>query len=425
MSSTFLPSSPLESLQMAQAEIGSGHNCFVYVPEQPLADEKADSLPLAGLPIAVKDVIDCQGMPTAAGSRFTALQPRSARLIDQLVAAGASVVGKTQAHQFSFGTTGDVSFAGAVRNAWDPSLMAGGSSGGSAVAVALGIVPAAVGTDTAGSIRIPAALNGVVGFKPTYGTLSSEGIFPLSPSLDTPGLVGRDVSTLVTVWEALHEVADDAQRPVRAHRPLRFGVLPSSSLTGMASRVESGLVHTLKRLDAKSNTLLETPHVDLEILRRLYLSIIGWEGSMIHDGLSRVAPELYDDEIRQRIGNLFGVTFEDYLTALNAAQQQRHELSELFQDYDVLVSPTLAIETPGIGQRTVQDDSGLEQVWGALAHFTSPWNVVGFPAITLPIPGAEQPIPIGLQLIGKPECDTALLSIAEQVEALLRGEIED
>lgn len=401
-------------------EVGRGHHSFVYVPEQPLAAENPESLPLSGLPIAVKDVIDCQGMPTAAGSGFTAVQPHSARLIDQLVAAGGTVVGKTQAHQFSFGTTGDVSFAGAVRNASDPSLMAGGSSGGSAVAVALGIVPVAVGTDTAGSIRIPAALNSIVGFKPTYGALSSEGIFPLSPSLDTPGFVGRDVSTLLIVWKALHDAADDAQRSVRGDRPVRFGVLPRTSRTGMASRLEKAFLSTLGRLNKERHAVQETHHVDLEILRHHYLTIIGWEGSMIHDGLSRLAPDLYDDEIRQRIANLAGVTFNDYLAALNAAQQQSRALLSFFQEYDVLVSPTLAIETPRIGQRTVQDDSGLEQVWGALAHFTSPWNVVGFPAITLPIPGAEPSMPIGLQLIGRPHRDIELLAIAETVEVLLQ-----
>src|SRR5690625_3007713 len=171
-------------LRQARAQIGSGHNAFVYVPDEPLAEENAAELPLGGLPVAVKDVIDCAGMPTAAGSTFSTIQPRNARLIDQFVSKGASVIGKTQAHQFSFGTTGDVSFAGPVKNALDSSLMAGGSSGGSAVAVALGIAGAAVGTDTAGSIRIPAALNAVAGFKPTYGAVSSDGMFPLSPSLE-------------------------------------------------------------------------------------------------------------------------------------------------------------------------------------------------------------------------------------------------
>jgi aspartyl-tRNA(Asn)/glutamyl-tRNA(Gln) amidotransferase subunit A len=407
-----------EALRKARAEVSSGHNSFVYVPETPLAQDNASTLPLGGLPIAVKDVIDCAGMPTAAGSSFNTVQPRSAKLVDQLVAAGASVVGKTQAHQFSFGTTGDVSFAGPARNAKDPTLMAGGSSGGSAVAVALGIVDAAVGTDTAGSIRIPAALNGVAGFKPTFGTVSSAGIFPLSPSLDTPGFIAREASTLAALWEAVAGQADGAEgtRP----QPVRFGVLPGSSLSGMASKVREGFGRVVERLTGKPHTVAETWPVDLELLRRHYLSIIGWEGSMVHGGLARLAPDLYDDEIRQRISDISGVTFHDYLAALNAAEQQRQELMRLFDDHDVLVSPTLAIETPRLGQRLVEDDSGLGQVWGALAHFTSPWNVVGFPAISLPIPEAVHPAPVGLQLIGKPHGDQQLLQIAQKVEGMLR-----
>ncbi|HEY4558523.1 MAG TPA: amidase, partial [Enteractinococcus sp.] len=213
MSHAFVNTPLSETLRKARAEIGGGHNSFVYVPEAPLAIDDASNRHLAGLPIAVKDVIDCEGMPTAAGSTFDTVQPRSAALVEQLVSAGASVVGKTQAHQFSFGTTGDVSFAGPVRNAADPALMAGGSSGGSAVAVALGIVAAAIGTDTAGSLRIPAALNGVTGFKPTYEALSSAGIYPLAPSLDTPGIISRNVSTLTTLWGALRGDTESSEEP--------------------------------------------------------------------------------------------------------------------------------------------------------------------------------------------------------------------
>jgi aspartyl-tRNA(Asn)/glutamyl-tRNA(Gln) amidotransferase subunit A len=406
-------------LRQARAEAGSGHNAFVYVPHEPLAEKNAAELPLSGLPIAVKDVIDCAGMPTAAGSKFSTIQPRNARLIDQLVSKGASVIGKTQAHQFSFGTTGDVSFAGPVKNALDPSLMAGGSSGGSAVAVALGIAGAAVGTDTAGSIRIPAALTAVAGFKPTYGAVSSDGIFPLSPSLDTPGFVARDVPTLVALWDAVHGPGSTSS--IGQNQPTRFGVLPESSLSGMASSVARVFHEALSRLNGAQQDVRETLSVNLDVLRKHYLFIIGWEGSMVHGGLARLAPDLYDDEIRQRIAAISGITFDDYLDTLNAVRDIRNELLRLFDQHDVLVSPTVAIETPQLGQRDVIDDSGLDQVWGALAHFTSPWNVVGFPAITLPIPGAAHPAPTGLQLIGRPGADHKLLKIAADVEALLRS----
>lgn len=408
-----------EALQRAQAEIGSGHNSFVYVPDESLVAEEASKLALGGLPIAVKDVIDCAGLPTAAGSTLSAVQPRSARLVDQLVSKGAAVVGKTQAHQFSFGTTGDVSCTGPVKNALDSTLMAGGSSGGSAVAVALGIVGAAVGTDTAGSLRIPAALNGVVGFKPTYDALSSDGIFPLSPSLDTPGFVAQDVRTISRIWEALHNIhAADVSWSADKTKPLRFGVLPEASLTGMASRVAQGFATALTWFNETPHELNQTPHIDLDALRRHYLFIVGWEGSNIHGGFARTAPELYDEEIRERIASISGVSFQEYFETLKAVHKERAELMQLFDDVDVLVSPTLAIETPKIGQRTVRDDSGLDQVWGALAHFTSPWNVVRFPAISLPIPGAEHPAPIGLQLIGRPGSDHQLLSIAHEVETV-------
>ena len=404
------------ALEQATAHMGAGHNAFVYVPQSPLMAEDAADRPLGALRLAVKDVIDCATMPTGVGSRFTTVQPRSAAIVEQLVAQGAAVLGKTQAHQFSFGTTGDVSFSGPVRNARDATLMAGGSSGGSAVAVALGVVDAAVGTDTAGSVRIPAALNGVVGFKPTYGALSSDGIFPLAPSLDTPGLLARDVTTITKLWAALKPNTADPLAPV--DKP-RLGVLSPSSLSGMASSIHDTFTRVVKALKPHAGQAVTTLDVDLQALRTLYRFIIGWEASMVHGGWTRVAPQYYHDEILQRIRDLAGVTHDEYVNSLLEARRHRESLVSMFDDVDVLVSPTLAIETPRLGQRTVQDDSGLDQVWGALAHFTSPWNVVGFPAISLPMPHTPPHVPVGLQLIGKPGADAQLLQVAQTMHASL------
>ncbi|VEI13024.1 amidase [Trueperella bialowiezensis] len=405
------------SVQSARAELGSGSNSFVFVTKNNSSAVSNGSL--AGLPIAVKDVIDCVDMPTAYGAyNFIHYPDTSATVVQRLVDAGAVVVGKTNTHQFAFGTTGDVSSAGPVTHPEDRSRMAGGSSSGSGTAVARGIVPVALGTDTAGSVRIPAAMVGCVGFKPTWNRLPLDGVMPLSPTLDVVGVLASSVEQLKKTWPVLSANESRVQTST-GELPIRFANLADHPQVRLSSRIREQWRITCKSLSDQGVELSDCREgIDLEKLRSLYLTIIGYESIQIHDPLLSSRPDIYDPQIRERIENLRGVTDEQYEAALDARNRERESVEQAFEAYDAIILPTVGIETPAIGQRDIQDDSGVSNAWGGLAELTNPWNVLGFPAISVPIP-VTRGLPLGLQIVGKLNEDEKVIALAETVTKIL------
>lgn len=381
-----------------------------------------DRGPLHGLPIAIKDIIDTAGLRTTMGSRHFAdwVPDRDATCVHRLREAGAVIIGKTTTHEYAYGPTGDRSASGPACNPYQPGRMAGGSSGGSAAAVAAGIVPLSIGTDTGGSIRIPAACCGVVGLKPTHGVVPTDGVFPLSPSLDTVGPLARTATDCQLLWDALTagrsategEVAPPTtSRPV----PLRIGWISPDSIhpteTAVTHAAREGLDRIADRLSVRE---IDVP--DISALRRAYPVIQGSEAYALHAERLAADPDLYGEEVRQRLRDAGQLRGWELVRAGELRDRGRATITSLLQQHDLLALPTIPIPAPPLGTRTQRLSGTTIDTRKALLSLTSPWNVAGLPAITVPI-GLAEGLPVGLQLVGPAGGEHLLLSAAQWLQA--------
>ena len=411
------------------------------------ADAPIDG-PLARLSLAVKESIGVGGVETACGTRCFSWTPdRDAVVVERLRAAGGVVVGTTDMDPFGFGTTGEWSVRGAPENPAAEGHVPGGSSSGSAAAVAGGDVDAALGTDTAGSVRIPASFCGVVGFKPTYGLVPTEGVVDLSPSNDHVGILARDVPTTARVFEAV--AGRELTRPESLTAPsrlsftddlgrspprLRVGI-PEETLSAaeqdVEARVEQALTACITELDAET-TDVSFPEIEAavtandagtlmefaEVLERGQLLGTGREAGM-RAALRRAgaAVETLPDRVATAVQTgreLLRAAPDAYGRTWDARRRAIRRQQALFADADVLAMPTTTMpapaygDVPGTGGTTV-----LETV-----HNTAPFNATGAPAVTVPC-GEVAGHPVGLQLVGPPGSDGFLLRVAESVERAL------
>ncbi|WP_190814690.1 amidase [Saccharopolyspora pogona] len=382
----------------------SGARAAAVVASRELANG-VDRGPLHGIPIAVKDMIHVQGLPTTAGSRhLTAhVAQRDAECVRRLRAAGAVVIGKTTTHEFANGPTGDRSATGATRNPHALERMAGGSSSGSAAAVAAGIVPLALGTDTGGSARIPAAFCGIVGLRPTHGALSTDGVLPLAPSLDTVGLLARFPEDVRALWTAL---TGEARTPTR--RPL-VGWIPPDSVHPTAPEIAHAAREFADVLVAEEVVVPEADE-----LRSAYRVIQGREAFAEHaERLSR-APKLYDPEVHDRLHVGGAVTATEYDVALSVRDRVRERALALLRRFDLLALPTVPLLPPLIDQRVGEVRGAPVDVQTALLALTSPWSVLGLPAISVPVRRSDG-IPMALQLVGPPGAEVELIGAAARL----------
>lgn len=367
--------------------------------------------PLHGVPVAVKDIVDTAGLVTTMGSRHFAghIPTRDATVVARLKDAGAVIVGKTSTHEFAYGPTGDVAANGPCANPHDPARMAGGSSSGSAAAVAAGLVPLAVGTDTGGSVRIPAALCGVTGIRPGIGRIPTDGVFPLSWSLDAVGVLATDVAGTAAGWRVL---AGCNQTPGPALGGLRVG-LPTGfdRLDDGVRESFAALVETLARAGAQ----LRPVDVDDDAeLRDVYLTVQSAEAVAVHHERLVERPDLFNDEIRTRLGDAARVTGYEYARALRRLVAARATAARRLSGLDVLLLPTVPITAPPLHARDTDVGGGWTSPRDALLAHNTPWSVLGLPAVSLPIPAPG--LPVGAQLVGPPGGDADLLAIAAEVE---------
>ncbi|QET01650.1 amidase [Cupriavidus pauculus] len=372
--------------------------------------------PLDGLPVAVKDNIDTFDMPTTYGSaHFAGHRPlRDAACVSSLRAAGAIIVGKTLTHEFAYGPTGDRSLQGAARNPHDMSRMTGGSSAGSAAAIAAGMVPLALGTDTGGSVRIPSALCGTVGFKPSFNTVPMDGVFPLSSSLDHLGTMARTVADAALIFRALSPGAETVDGPTGRPRVAwidgsDLGPVDPAVRACVRRHAEEWLAGKVESFDAVE---------DVQPLSRRLLACVAAlqrsEAYAVHAARMRAAPELFDAEVRSRLEVSAQVAGWEYVQGLHEQRLLREAMATFFTRYDLLVMPTTPITAPRVGERDIIVDGTRTDARAALLSLTSPWNATGLPALSVPA-GCVAGLPVGLQIVAPFARDAWLLRLFESV----------
>ena len=409
-----------------------GGNAFIAVrEEEALAEARAAEQeiregryrsPLHGIPIAVKDLVDVAGTPTTSGSAVPAHVARSdAPVVQALRDAGAIVIGKTNLHEFAFGTTSDESAFGPVRHPLDASRSAGGSSGGSAAALALGMCYGAIGTDTGGSIRIPAAACGVVGLKPTFGELPCDGIVPLSTTLDHVGPMALTVGDVALLFDGMRGVppADVTASP----GPMRLRALAGYFLRPLDAGVRGALDSARQALTRAGHAVLDTEVRRAEWTADVYLHIVFAEAACEHASLLDLHADRYTPGVRLRFETARYVLAEDYVRAMRLREVLRDEVDRALEGCDALLLPALAIAAPPIGASTVTVDGELLPVRAAMLKLTQLFNLTGHPAIALPAGLGPDGLPRAIQLVGRRGQTARLLQMAAAVEAALRAQI--
>ena len=384
-----------------------------------------DRGPLHGVPIAVKDLIDIAGVPTTAASRVREghVATADAPVITHLRNAGAVLIGKTNLDEFAFGTTSENSAFGLVRNPIDPRRTPGGSSGGSAVAVATGMALAAIGSDTGGSIRIPAAACGIVGLKPTIGEVSTDSVVPLSGTFDHLGPFARSVEDAANVYRVLAGLTRPAliseKRGADLIKSAKLGI-PHGYLTDLLdtdvrARFDDA-VAALRDAGALV-THVEIPHADLT--PAVYIHIHSSEGATYHAKTLDSHADRYTPVVRRRLELGRYVLAQDYVRAMGGRELLRGEVDAALDGVDALLLPTLPIPAPLIGAESAMIAGREEPVRALMLRLTQLFNVTGHPAISLPCDHTSQGLPVGLQLVGRCGGTEALLAVASACERQL------
>ncbi len=365
--------------------------------------------PLHGIPVAVKDLYDVQGKPTLAGSRVREghVADADSEVVSRLRRAGAIIVGKTVTHEFASGVTSPP-----TRNPWNLDRIPGGSSGGSGAAVAAGLCMAATGTDTAGSIRIPASANGVVGLKPTFGRVSKRGVVPLAWSLDHYGPLAKTVFDAALVLEATagYDPADPSSSEVqvpdytstmsRGVDGLRVAIVRNWYFDRVNASVAEAIeeaARVFEKLGAHVNEL-RIPHLELSMA--IHHTILSSEASAYHQPTLRAVPERYRRGTRLFLEAGESVPATAYVNAQRARELVRQGFREAFSDTDVVIAPSLPTTAGAFGSSKVQTD-GVEDVTQAYVRLSVPANLAGLPALSVPC-GFQGGLPIGLQIMGRP-----------------------
>jgi len=376
--------------------------------------------PLHGIPLALKDLIDTASIRTTAASAVfkDRVPTEDAEVAHRLKQAGAILLGKQNLHEFAYGGSSLVSYFGDVHNAWNPEHIAGGSSGGSATAVAAGMCYGAIGTDTAGSIREPASLCGVVGLKPTFGAVSTRGVIPLSQSLDHVGTIARTVEDAAIIFQAIAKETDVVQgwgsaSPVRIEDPpahkLRIAVPRKFFCEELDPEVTSAFEQALTVL----STMSDISEINLEVPTDRTLQKA--ESYAYHCEFVRQSPELYQPETLRRIRTGEGISPEDAARCKRELQEARKQIASVFNDVDLLITPTTPTPAPVISELKANPDL-LRPRELVLLRNTRPMNVWGLPAISVPCGFTQSGLPIGLQIIGSHWGEAKVLQLAHAYE---------
>jgi aspartyl-tRNA(Asn)/glutamyl-tRNA(Gln) amidotransferase subunit A len=429
--------SPVELVQACLARVERLNpklNAFITITaESALAEARAAEAeihakgwrgPLHGIPVALKDLIDTAGVrTTAASALFQDRVPKEdAQVVRRLKAAGAVFLGKLNLHECAYGASGIISNYGVVRNPWDQARVAGGSSSGSAVAVATGMCFGAVGTDTGGSIRLPSSFCGTVGLKPAYGRVSCRGVLPLAWSLDHVGPMTRTVTDAALMLQVMagYDPEDAASEDIAvtdfSHAlsknvsPLRLG-LPTAFFADLDPEIKvrvDDAIAVLSRLTADIREVALTIDPDNTIQKA--------EAYANHADNIAKRPELYSPETLWRLRSGEGITAPTYIQARRKQAQLRREVSRLFANVDVLIMPAVPVATPVIAELHPGEQGNLRKIELATLRNTRPFNVNGLPTISVPCGFTGGRLPVGLQIAGPPWGEAVILRLAHAYE---------
>ncbi|WP_062110159.1 Asp-tRNA(Asn)/Glu-tRNA(Gln) amidotransferase GatCAB subunit A [Bacillus niameyensis] len=382
--------------------------------------------PLHGIPIGIKDNYVTKGIRTTVGSKLFAnfIPEESATTVKKLLGAGAIMLGKQNMHELAAGSTGTNPFFGTTRNPWNTDYMPGGSSGGGTASLADGLATLATGTDTFGSIRLPAAMCGVYGLKPTYGLVSTYGVIPSAWSLDTAGPMARSVSDLALMlnYMAGFDANDPASLKVavpnytenlnKGIRGVKIGI-PSYYLERLDSDVEKLFLHAISILRSLGAEIKELVIPELAMATFAGYATVTGEASAFHYDWLQKYPKDYSEDIRTFFlaGTLTGTP--QYVRAQQARRKMVKALDQVFQDVDILVGPTIPITTPAFSDSWIEQN--LEVVKRCLP-FTSPINLTGLPSLAVPMGLDKRGLPVGMQLIGNHLSEKLLLQIGSAWE---------
>ena len=352
----------------------------------------------AGIPLAVKDLFDTAGLRTTYGSKLFAdhLPDRTADAVDRLEAAGYANVGKTNLHEFAYGITSSNPHFGDVPNPVAPDRTAGGSSSGSAAALAAGLADAALGTDSGGSIRIPAACCGIVGFKPSFGLVSLGGCFPLAPSYDHGGPMARDVETCVRMLEALAPGFRRAALDSLAELEVGVAWLDVAEPL-VRARVEAAA----ERFPRRRDVTFPFPEGVNPVFMR--------EAAESHEGLFPEHADAYGTNVRTKLARCLKVTDAEFEAAVRRREEYREQAAAAVEGLDLLLTPTLAFVAPPAGSSELS-------IREAVIRLTYPFNVLGWPALALPCGPAEHGLPASVQVIATTGEDARVLAAGVLLE---------
>ncbi len=419
------------------AQLDPSLNCFIRVTADDALSQarqvdetlsRGGALVLAGVPVGIKDIVDVAGVPTTNGAHqlFHTIPATDAPVVRRLRRQGAVIVGKTNLHEFAYGVTNKNPHFGPTRNPWDHTRIPGGSSGGSAAAVAAGLCAAAIGTDTGGSIRIPASLCGTVGIKPTYDRVPRSGITPLAWTLDHVGPMTRtvqDANLLLQVmaaadgadvgdqgWPVPHDGAESLSG-------LRVGVPRPFFWDALDGEVRAGIEEALHTLEALRAEIVDVEVPNASAAGDAVAVIMAVEAAAVHEHRLRTHPEAYGEDVRVRLESGLFLSGVDYVQAQRARTVFRRALLQVLDRVHVLVVPTTAVAAPTIEEQSLPGPRGMVPVRLSLTRLTNPFNLTGVPALSIPCGATSQQLPIGLQIVGRPFDEPSVLRVARAFEA--------
>ena len=376
--------------------------------------------PLHGRTISVKDLIDVKGFPTTAASnvRRGHVAHADAVIVSRLRDAGAVLIGKTNLHEFALGTTSDESAFGPVRNPRDVRRSPGGSSGGSAAAVASGMGWASIGSDTGGSIRIPASACGVVGLKPSFGEISMVGVVPLSVSLDHVGPLSRSVSDAWAIHDVLSGSMHQRPSPLPIER-VRIGRLGGYFLEKLDREVRARFEEALSSLAGAGASIVDLDLGRVPDIQTTYVNVALPEAFAYHAEALSKSPEAFGQSIRSRLEMGGTISRDDYIRAQGDRVILRTAVDKALSHCDVLALPTLPIPPQAIGASTADLGGREEPLRPLTLRLTQLFNLTGHPAISLPCGDTTGGLPCGLQLVGRRQHTAALLHVAVSCEGFV------